>query len=160
MRLFIYSILFFAFCFSTACVKRGECNKKPRTTTSLISFYIKNRLTGTDYYTSGTGTFIVPDSVKLFNSKTGSFYQLSSFALKNNLVFTGNYVQNSGVTDSLIFFFGTSVPDTLLVETGLVNGWRGDECATVKDAGIVKVSLRNQVLLQTNDDNGIFSLSK
>lgn len=160
MRIFIYSIFLAVSFFHFSCIRKGACNKTPITTTSGLFFYIKNKLTGIDYYTSQPGPFTVPDSVKLLNLRTGDFLQLSAHNNHRDLIFLAKYIQNSGVTDSLVFFFGASVPDTLLVQTGFVNGWRGDECPTVKDAGIIKVSLRNQVLLQTIDDGGIFSLSK
>ena len=140
--------------------KRNVCDNSRHSETRYIIFKLKDRITGNDILTNGIG-LPVPDSIKLKNINTGYFYQLYLGQGSNgNLIYSQQYQRPANITDSLVFFFGNSVPDTLVVYTGLVDGWRGEECPTVKDPGITKVTLRNQVLVQTTNDDAMFTLLK
>jgi hypothetical protein len=160
---FVASVVFFVLVTGLCnCVRRNECIKSPNLETSGIVFRLKDKITGNDILTN-TGTVApVPDSIKLKNIKTSVFYQLFAGLDGNNTVqiYSTQYKRPAGVVDSLVFYFGNSVPDTVVVYTGLIDGWRGDECPTIKDAGIIKITLRNQILLQTTNDNAVFTLQK
>lgn len=140
---------------------RTVCHNKPLLQTGGIYFYLKDRVTGFDLLSYGASVLPAPDSVKLINITTGQVYPLLVTKGSNgSILFSALYKRPAGITDSLEFRFGQAVPDTLIVSTGLIKGWRGDECPTVNDAGIKKVVLRNTVLLETTDDNSIFTLMK
>jgi hypothetical protein len=161
---FVASVVFFVLVTGLCnCVRRNECIKSPNLETSGIVFRLKDKITGNDILTN-TGTVApVPDSIKLKNIRTGLFYQLITSKGPNGVyVYSNQYKRPAGVTDSLVFLFGNAVPDTLVIYTGLIDGWRGDECPTVKDAGIIKVTLSNQILYQatTPFDNAEFILQK
>jgi hypothetical protein len=143
------------------CSRKG-CRKSPDLETNNIVFRLKDKITGNDILTNNGTITPVPDSIKLKNIKTSAFYQLFAGLDGNNTVqiYSTQYKRPAGVVDSLVFYFGNSVPDTVVVYTGLIDGWRGDECPTIKDAGIAKITLRNQVLLQTTNDNAVFTLQK
>jgi len=151
----IFSVFFLSVAGTCNC-KKKVCNNTGYSKTGIISFRLKDRITGNDILTNG-----VPDSIKLKDISTGYFYHLSLGQLPNgNQIFSTEFQRPANITDSLVFFFGYSLPDTLVVYTGLIDGWRGDECPTVKDPGITKVTLRNQVLVQTTNDDAIFTLLK
>jgi hypothetical protein len=155
---FIFSWLLFSACSSTG---KNACNDEPRTLTSGIYFYLKDRATGNDILNYGASILPAPDSIRLKNAGTGQPYPL--YVTKSNngsVVFSQFYNRPAGVVDSLEFRFGSAVPDTLIIYTGLINGWRGDECPTVKDAGITKVILRNVVLVETTNDDSFFTITK
>ena len=162
VKIFSFAILgvFFMNVAGPCNCKKNVCNNSRHTETRYITFRLKDRITGNDILTNGTG-LPVPDSIKLKNINTGYFYQLYfGLGSNGNLIYSQQYHRPANIIDSLVFFFGNSVPDTLVVYTGLIDGWRGDECPTIKDPGITKVTLRNQVLIQTTNDDAIFTLLK
>ena len=116
--------------FSCNCGK-DECLKNPRTETTGINFRLKDSLTGNDILTLTTGSQPVPDTIKLIDLRTGYSYPLY-FARRINelLVFSQHYQRPANIIDSLIFKFGNSIPDTLIIYTGMIDGWRGDEYAS------------------------------
>lgn len=139
----------------------GPCNSTPRTWTPGIYFHLKDNAGNDILHFPGTGTVPAPDSIKLKNAATGVFYNLLvSQSATENSIYSLLYNRPANVVDSLIFYFGNSRPDTLLVYTGLVDGWRGDECPMIKDAGITKVMLRGQVLVETTYDYPVFTLRR
>jgi hypothetical protein len=140
---------------------RNKCDASARGVTNRINFRLKDKITGNDILSFGGSVVPVPDSIKLKDIRTGSLYPL--FIIQGPgevIIYSPQYYRPANVIDSLAFFYGSATPDTLLVYTGLINGWRGDECPTVKEPGITKVVLRNQVLLETTEDDGIFTLRK
>ena len=144
---------------------KWDCNKKPNKNTQDINFILKDKNTGANLLPVPASASPAPDSIKLKNKHTGMFYTLfvsytDDMGIKNAVVYSRDYNRPAGVADSLIFFFGNSIPDTMRVEVGLIDGWRGDECPSVKDAGIRKVTLRNQVLIDTDDDYVLIPLRK
>jgi hypothetical protein len=157
---FIFAVFFLRVAGPCNC-KKDVCSNSPYGVVRYIFFKLKDRVTGNDILINNGNFTAVPDSIKLKDIKTGFFYQLYTAPGPNGLqVYTQQYSRPAGIIDSLVFFFGNSVPDTLVVHTGLIDGWRGDECPTVKDAGITKVTLRNQVLVQTTSDDAIITLQK
>jgi hypothetical protein len=141
--------------------KRFECLENPRSETPGIYFKLKDRITGNDILTAGTAPLPVPDSIKLKDLSTGYSYPLHiGLGVNESNVYTLQYRQPANIVDSLIFLFGNATPDTLIIYTGIVKGWRGDECPFVNDAGITKVMLRGQVLLETMYDSEFFTLKK
>jgi hypothetical protein len=75
-------------------------------------------------------------------------------------IYSLHYKRPANIVDSLIFKFGNSPLDTLIIYTGMIDGWRGDECGSVREPGIVKIVLRNQVLIETTTDQAFFTLKK
>jgi hypothetical protein len=141
--------------------RKNACSKNPRTLTPGINFKLKDRATGNDILPATTVIQPVPDSIRLKDARTGVFYALFYGQSMNEVgIYSQQYARPVNVTDSLVFYFGNAVPDTLIVYTGSVDGWRGDECGTVKDAGITKVVLRGQVLVESTDDISVFTLRK
>ena len=139
----------------------NTCNTTTLPLTVGIKFKLKDTA-GHDIlpYNASTPTS-VPDSITLQDSKTGMFYPLSlGQDLTGSLIYSPQYMRPVNIIDSLIFYYYTSIPDTLVVYTGLVKSWRGDECDSVLDAGITKVTLRNQVLVQTTKNDAVFTLTK
>ena len=125
-----------------------------------ISFRLKDS-TGMDIFTTNGTVRPVPDSVKLKDLRTGIFYPLFMGQEPGGaLIYSILYARPANIVDSLVFSFGSSRPDTLIINTAMVDSWRGDECPAVKSPGISKVVLRSQVLLETNDDNAIFTIRK
>lgn len=154
----IFSCVLISACGPSA---KNACNNEPRTLTTGIYFYLKDRVTGNDILNYGSSLLPAPDSIRLKNSATGQGYPLYVTRGSNgSVVFSQFYNRPAGVVDSLEFRFGSSAPDTLIIYTGLINGWRGDECPTVKDAGITKVVLRNVVLIETTNDDSFFTITK
>jgi hypothetical protein len=140
---------------------KNKCNASARGVTSGIYFKLKDKITGNDILSFSGATGPVPDSIKLKDARLGVFYPLLiSQGIGEVVIYSSQYSRPENVTDSLVFFYGNALPDTLLVYTGLVNGWRGDECPTVKEPGIIKVILRGQVLVETTEDDAIFTLRK
>ena len=144
---------------------KWDCRKKPRKNTTSISFIIKDKNTGANLLPFPSSTFPAPDSIKLRNLHSGMFYTLyvsyiNDMGVENAILYSHDYNRPAGVADSLVFLFGNSIPDTLRVEVGLVDGWRGDECPSVREAGIKKVTLRNQVLFETEDDQVLIPILK
>ena len=140
---------------------RSECMKNPRSETPGIFFKLKDKITGNDILTAGAGPMLVPDSIKLKDLRTGYSYSLYTGLLVNESnVYSQQYNRPANVIDTLVFLFGNAMPDTLIIYTGIVQGWRGDECPSVNDAGITKVILRGQVLLETTSDSEFFTLRK
>lgn len=149
--------------FTSHCNFSGKkvCNSEPLGQTGGIYFYLKDRTTGQDLLSYGASILPAPDSIRLKNLSTGQPCPLLvTKGTNGTIVFSQAYNRPAGITDSLEFRFGQSIPDTLVVTTGYIKGWRGDECPWVKDAGIVKVVLRNTVLLETTDDNSLFTILK
>ena len=160
---FITMVVFFVLVTGLCNCVRRDCGKSySLKETRNIQFNLKDKITGKEILTNNGTVTPAPDSIKLKNIKTGLFYQLFTAQGGNNTVqlYSQQYNRPAGVIDSLVFFFGNSVPDTLVVHTGIIEGWRGDECPTGKDAGINKVTLRGQVLLQTTFDNAVITLEK
>lgn len=160
---FATSVVFFVLVTALCNCIRRDCGKSySLKETRNIQFHLKDKITGKDILTNNGTVTPAPDSIKLKNIKTGLFYQLSTAQGGNNTVqlYSQQYNRPAGIIDSLEFFFGNSVPDTLIVHTGIIEGWRGDECPSGKDAGINKVTLRGQVLLQTTNDNAVFTIQK
>ena len=117
--------------------------------------------TGRDILTFAGSVTPVPDSIKLKEARTGySFPLFISQGTNGTLIYSQQYTRPANVTDSLIFTFGNARPDTLIVTTALVDTWRGDECPRVQSPGIKRVMLRNQVLLETTDDQAVFTIKK
>lgn len=145
-----------------SCVRRDCAKSYSFKETRNIQFLLKDKITGKDILTYAGSIAPVPDSIKLKNIKIGFFYQLLTAEGGNNSVhiYSTQYNRPVDVVDSLVFYFGNAVPDTLLVHTGIIEGWRGDECPSGKDAGINKVTLRGQVLVQTNFDDALIVLQK
>ena len=143
------------------CIRR-ECRKDPQKETNGIHFYLKDRVTGNDIYAAPTTFFPAPDSVKLIDLRTNQPYALNVGLGPNqtSVLFSNQYRRIPNITDTLIFKFGNAIPDTLIVFTGIVKGWRGEECPYINDAGITKVTLRNQVLVETEYDDAVFTLLK
>jgi hypothetical protein len=144
------------------CIRR-DCGKSySLKETRDIQFHLKDKITGKDLLTNNGTVTPAPDSVKLKNIKTGFLYQLFTAQGANNTVqlYSKQYNRPAGIIDSLVFFFGNFVPDTLIVHTGIIQGWRGDECPSGKDAGINKVTLRGQVLVETTYDLPVIILQK
>lgn len=145
-----------------SCVRR-DCGKRySLKETRDIQFHLKNKITGGEIFIYTGPAMAAPDSIKLKNLKTGTFYQLSTGSGGNNIVqlYSQQYNRPAGIVDSLVFYFGNAIPDTLVVYTGIVEGWRGDECPSGKDAGINKVTLRGQVLVETTYDGPVITLQK
>jgi hypothetical protein len=160
---FIRMVAFFVLVTGLCNCVRRDCGKSySLKETRDIQFNLKDKITGKDILTNNGTVTPAPDSIKLKNIKTGLFYQLSTAQGGNNTVqlYSQQYNRPAGVIDSLVLFFGNSVPDTLVVHTGIIEGWRGDECPSGKDAGINKVTLRGQVLLQTTNDIAVITLEK
>lgn len=158
----VVSVFFILVTGMCSCVRR-DCGKKySLNETRDIQFRLVDKITGKDILTNNGAITPAPDSIKLKNIKTGFFYQLSTTKGGNNTVqlYSLQYNRPAGVIDSLVFYFGNSVPDTLVVHTGIVEGWRGDECPSGKDAGINKVTLRGQVLVETSYDLPVITLLK
>ena len=144
------------------CIKR-DCGKSySLKNTRDIQFHLKDKITRKDILVNNGTVTPAPDSIKLKNIKSGLFYQLSTAQGGNNTVqlYSQQYNRPAGVIDSLVFFFGNSVPDTLVVHIGIIEGWRGDQCPPGKDAGINKVTLRGQVLVETTYDIAVITLEK
>lgn len=139
---------------------KNDCDSNPRQATTLILFKLKNKNTGNDILPYNGTNLTVPDSIKLKDSRTGNIIPLYIANGAGEAILYGPYTRPGNIVDSLIFYFGTMVPDTLIVHTGLVDGWRGDECPYIKEPGITEVSLRNQVLLQATKDDESFILIK
>jgi len=142
--------------------KKSDCMNNPRISTSGIYFHLKDKTTGNDIITAGTAPSAVPDSIKLKNLVTGQNYplMLGLSGPSETILYSQQYLRPANVEDSLVFYFGNAIPDTLVVQTGLVDGWRGDECPTVREPGITKVTLRGQVLLQTTSFDEFFTIKK
>lgn len=141
--------------------RKYACNSRPETLTRVINFKLKDKVTGNDILSFGGTVLPVPDSIKLKDIRTGVFYPLFvGQGADDVIIYSPQYTRPADVVDSLVFFYGNTLPDTLVVYIGLVDGWRGDECPYIKDAGINKVILRNQVLIETTHDGAVFSLSK
>jgi hypothetical protein len=139
----------------------SECMKNPRSETPGIYFKLKDNITGNDILAPGTDPRPVPDSIKLRDIRTGFSYSLLvGLGVNESIIYSQLYRRPTGIIDTLEFRFGNSLPDTLIVYTGIVDGWRGDECPLVKDAGITKVVLRSQVLIETSNDQAMFTLKK
>lgn len=141
---------------------RRECRQDPQSETNGIQLRLKNNATGNDIYPGPTTTLPAPDSVRLIDLNTNYSYELG-IGLgpdQTSVLYTNEYRRPAGITDTLVFKFGSAMPDTLVVYTGIVKGWRGDECPYVNDAGIIKVTLRNQVLVETQYDDARFTLLK
>ena len=144
-----------------SCLRR-DCRKDPQTETNGIYFSLKNGVTGNDVYPPPASPMLAPDSVKLIDLKTNYSYELK-IGLgpdQTSTLYSNQYRRTAGITDTLIFKFGNATPDTLVVFTGIVKGWRGDECPYVNDAGITKVMLRNQVLVETVYSEATFTIFK
>ncbi len=137
---------------------KNVCSKNPRTETHGISFYLKDKNTGNDIFTSVQA---VPDSIKLRNIKTREFYPLFvRLTVPGTFIYSNSYNRPANIIDSLEFKFGNSQLDTLVITTGIIQGWRGDECPPVEDASIIRVHLRNQLLAESYDDIAVFTLRK
>ena len=129
--------------------KKNLCNSTQASVTSSISFSLKNKITGADILTA-TGP--VPDSIKLRDLRTGYYYHLySGYSGSDYRLLANDYNRASNIIDSVVFSFGSSVPDTLLIYTGLAEGLRGQDCPPVPQPAIVKAILRGQVILDTNN---------
>jgi hypothetical protein len=140
---------------------KNVCDNNYRGVTPGIDFRLISQSTGNDILNFTGGIHPVPDSIKLKNKATGQFYSLFvSSGVNGSSVRSNEYMRPPNTVDSLIFYFGNSVPDTLVVRTGLVDSWRGDECPTIKDADITKVTLRNQVLVDSTAWEATFTLRK
>ncbi|HET6993390.1 MAG TPA: hypothetical protein VFI06_00345 [Chitinophagaceae bacterium] len=140
---------------------KNVCDSDYRGVTPGINFKLKNQNTGADILMYTGSLQPAPDSIKLKNAATGQFYSLFiSLGVNESLVRSNEYIRPPNTVDSLIFYFGSSIPDTLVVRNGLVDSWRGDECPTVKDADITKVTLRNQVLFDSTAGDAVFTLRK
>lgn len=142
-----------------SCVRR-DCNYTPRTETTAIRFKLKDKTTGVNIIIKSINNNAAPDSIQLKNIKTGQMYSLKIDLWQNESTFYSQYIRPANISDSLEFKFGSSIPDTLVVHTGIVDGWRGDECGSVDDAGIVKVTLRGQTLPISNADDIFFTIIK
>ncbi|HEV8271749.1 MAG TPA: hypothetical protein VGQ04_10630 [Chitinophagaceae bacterium] len=117
-------------------------------------------MTGNDILTFNGSTQSVPDSIKLWDIRTGYSYPLFiGLGVNESEVYSLQYKRPANIIDTLEFKFGNKF-DTLFVHTGIVDGWRGDECGSVKEPGIIKVVLRNQVLIETTYDIAIFTLKE
>lgn len=141
------------------------CNKNScspaRGVTNGIRFKLKDKVTGNDILSFSGSVLPVPDSIKLKDLRTGIFYSLfMSKEVNEVIVYSQEYQKPANMIDSAAFYFGNAIPDTLLIYIGLVDGWRGDECPTIKDPGITRVVLRNQVLVETTNDDAVFALRK
>lgn len=140
---------------------KDECLKNPRTETSGIYFNLKDSITGNDIISLSSGSLPVPDTIKLIDFRTGFSYPLYAAASVNEtVVFSQHYQRPASIIDTLVFKFGNAIPDTLIVYTGVIDGWRGDECPSVKEPGITKVVLRGRVLIETSNDQATFTLKK
>lgn len=141
--------------------RKSECDSSSHGVTRGINFKLKDKINGNDILSYNGAIYPVPDSIKLKNINTGVFYFLFVVGVAGDaLIYSQQYARPANVTDSLLFFYGNSLPDTLIISTGLVDGWRGDECPAVKDPGIIRVTLRNQVLVETTNDDAVFILRK
>lgn len=131
---------------------RLECRKDPRIETSEIQFYLKSDATGNDILTWVGQPTAVPDSITLRDIETNQLFSLfiGLGSYQQSLVYSKDYRRPANIVDSLEFKFGNAPLDTIVVHTGIIDGWRGDECPTVKEPGITKVTLRNQVLIESN----------
>jgi hypothetical protein len=137
----------------------NDCNLIPNPLTPGIQFTLKDKITGQDILSpSNMG---IPDSIKLFDVRTQTYLQLIYFnGFTQTGMYSPYYKRPANVIDTLVFKFGTSAPDSLIVHTGLVQSWRGDECPMVEDAGIRKVYLRNQLIVDTIGANVFIPLRK
>jgi hypothetical protein len=140
---------------------KSDCLNNPRNETVYVSFFLKDKTTGKDIISADSGYRTVPDSIQLKNLVTGQSSPLVlGLDATSETVILGHYQRPANVEDSLVFYFGNSIPDTLVVQTGLVDGWRGDECPTVREPGVTKVTLRGQVLLVTTSSTEYFTIRK
>lgn len=141
--------------------RKNLCNLQPQTETRGIYFTLKDKNTGQDKLSYAGSAQPVPDSIRLRDLRSGLYYALYIGQQVNEaIIYSIQYKRPAGVVDSLIFIFGNAAPDTLVVFTGTVKGWRGDECPFAQDAGIVKVLLHGQVLLDTQYDDAVIPLRK
>ena len=140
---------------------KDQCLKNPKTETNGIYFRLKDSVTGSDIISLNSGSQPVVDTIKLIDLRTGFSYPLEvGKSINESIVFSLHYRRPANIIDSLIFKFGNSPLDTLIIYTGNIDGWRGDECGSVKEPGIIKVVLRNQVLIETTTDQAVFTLKK
>jgi hypothetical protein len=127
--------------------KKTVCDTTPRAFTSTFQFKVKNGSTGADMVAPPVGSQGAPDSIKLRDLHTGSNYLLNMVNSNGETVFyPAQYSKPANITDTVVLNIGSAMPDTLVIYTGLADGWRGDECPAVKDAAIVKAELRGHVL--------------
>lgn len=142
------------------CNKR-DCNNQVRGTTAPIQFGIRSAATGNSLLMHTTRGLLAPDSIRLKDLRTGLFYPLlTGLSPQGPTLYSAAYLRPAGVMDSLALFFGNSTPDTLFIQTGMVDAFKGDECGIVKDAGITRVTLRGQILLNTTTEDALFMIPK
>jgi hypothetical protein len=132
-----------------------NCGKKPREYASLI-FQLRDKNTGLPLI-AAPGSFITaPDSIQLKNINTNAVYilKMGSGAYKEALFHAQDYQGKKGSVDKLEFRFGSS-KDTLTITIGTIKGWRGDECGSVDDPGIIEVKQNGTTIYsyQPNKDS-------
>jgi hypothetical protein len=155
MLFYMMTAIFYCNC------RKEECNTIPRKQTIGINFRLKDGITGNDIITYAGSIQPAPDSIRLKDIVSGQSYPLFiSKGVNETIIYSAHYVRPANMIDTLEFKFGNFPLDTLIVYTGFVKGWRGDECPTVNDAGIRKITLRGQVLLETDEDNALFTILK
>ena len=140
------------------------CRKSPCFSGTLVTNGIRFRIKdsfGRDIISANTGINPAPDSIKLNDAASGFNYSLlQTYQNGGTVVFSQLYHRAANAVDSLIFRFGSSRPDTLLIYTGMVETWGGVNCPNVQTPGITKVILRSQVILQATSDTALFTLIK
>jgi hypothetical protein len=139
---FVFSIILYVVCTSFHCYYgKDKCLGSLHTETNGIHFKLKNSVTGNDILTAGTSPLPAPDSIKLKDLLTGISYPLYiGLGVNESLIYSQQYQKMANIIDTLEFRFGSSIPDTLIVYTGMIDGWRGDECPTIREPGIIKVN--------------------
>jgi hypothetical protein len=119
---------------------RRDCDKKPHDYAQLY-FQIRDKNTGLPLVAAPVAAINAPDSIRLKDITTNTFYplQIGAGVYKEALFFVPGYKGKAGTTEVLEFRFGASRPDTLMAIIGTIYGWRGDECRFVNDPGITEV---------------------
>ena len=140
------------------CIREG-CSSMPFDFTNTLRFKVVNNQGHSHLDLIG---FSMPaaDSIKLKDLRTGQFYPLFQTRFGVDTVITTGYVKQTPAMDSLVFYFGQSVPDTLLLTIGRISSSRGDNCGTMQDAGITKVMLRGQTIFETTADQSLITFVK
>ena len=91
---------------------------------------------GRDILSANAAVTPVPDSIKLRDAHSNFFYPL--FISRDNMgviVFSNLYNRPANIVDSLIFTFGSTRPDTLIIHTALISTHRGDRLSNSTKSG-------------------------
>lgn len=126
----------------SGCTPNWDCNKKPHDYAQLY-FQIRDKNTHLPLVAAPNTTVPLnaPDSIRLKNITTNTSYvlRMGYGGYKEAVFSVQDYKGKAGTIEVLEFRFGSSPPDTLTVTIGTIDGWRGDECRSVKDPGITEV---------------------